>query len=79
MVLVLRRHPAGMLASAVAGVMIMGFEFVEVLVVGSEPGIARNLQIFYFVLGLLTAALAASMWVSEHGVSLGGVRPGSVQ
>jgi hypothetical protein len=45
-----------------AGVMIMGFEIVEVLVVGSDPGLARNLQVFYFTLGLLIAALAAWLW-----------------
>jgi hypothetical protein len=47
---------------------------VEVLVIGSEPGIARNLQVFYFSLGLLITLLATGMWVTKHGVSLGGAR-----
>jgi hypothetical protein len=72
-VMLLRRHPFGTLASAVAGVMIMGFEVVEVLVIGSEPGVARNLQLFYFSLGLLIVVLAAARWVSEHGVGFGSV------
>jgi hypothetical protein len=77
-VLLLRRHAWGVLASGVAGVIIMGFEIVEVLVIGSEPGLARNLQVFYFTLGLLIAGLATAMWMAEHGVSLGGVRHNTV-
>lgn len=71
--MLLVRHPAGVAASAVAGVMIMGFEVVEVLVIGSPAGIARNLQIFYFTLGLLITVLAGWMWVSANGVSFAGV------
>lgn len=70
--MMLGRHPLGVAASAVAGVMIMGFEVVEVLVIGSPVGIAWNLQLFYFTLGLLIAALAGWMWVSEHGSSFAG-------
>jgi hypothetical protein len=65
-----RRHPLATRVSAVAGVMIMGFEMVEVLVIGSEPGVARNLQLFYFSLGLLIAVLASALWVREHAMSL---------
>lgn len=71
--LLLVRHPFGTAASAVAGVMIMGFEIVEVLAIGSPAGLARNLQLFYFTLGLLIAALAGWMWVSEHGLSITGI------
>jgi peptidoglycan/LPS O-acetylase OafA/YrhL len=70
MVLVLRRHAWGALASGLAALMIMGFEIVEVLVIGSEPGLARNLQAFYFTLGLVIAILAAALWAIEHGVGL---------
>jgi hypothetical protein len=70
--LLLWRHPYGVPASALAGAMIMGFEIVEVLVIGSDPGIARNLQLFYFGFGLLIAVLAAAIWVSEHGLRFGG-------
>jgi hypothetical protein len=71
--LMLVRQPSGVAATAVAGVMIMGFEVVEVLVIGSPAGLARNLQIFYFGLGLLITALAGWMWVSEHGVNITGI------
>jgi hypothetical protein len=71
--LMLVRHPWGVAVSAVAAVMIMGFELVEVLVIGSPAGLARNLQLFYFTLGLLIAVLAGWMWVSEHGLSVTGI------
>ena len=72
--LLVRLPPLGVPASGIAGVMIMGFELVEVLVIGSDPGLARNLQVFYFTLGLAIAVLAAVRWLDEHGVSLSGVR-----
>ena len=65
-VLLLRRQRSAALASGLAGVMIMGFEVVEVLVIGSEPGVARNLQIFYFALGALILLLAIASWVAAH-------------
>jgi hypothetical protein len=65
-ILLLRRHPSGVLASGAAGAVIIGFEIVEVLVIGSQPGIARNLQVFYFTLGLLILLLAAALWATEH-------------
>jgi hypothetical protein len=68
-VLMLRRHPLGALASGLAGGVIIGFEIVEVLVIGSPPGIARNLQAFYFTLGLLIVVLAVGMRVSERGAA----------
>jgi hypothetical protein len=73
-VLLLLRHPLDLLASAVTGVMMMGFEIVEVLVIGSDPGIARNLQVFYFSLGFLITILATAMWVTEHGGRFAGAR-----
>jgi len=77
--LLLRLPPLGVLASGIAGVMIMGFEIVEVLVIGSDPGLARNLQFFYFTLGLVIAVLATVRWLGEHGVSLSGVRHTTMQ
>jgi hypothetical protein len=62
-----RGHPWGAPASGLAGVVIIGFEIVEVLVIGSPPGIARNLQVFYFTLGLLILVLAGGMWLSQRG------------
>lgn len=71
-VLLLRRHLFGAWAAIVAAAMIMRYEIVEVLVVGSDPGLARNLQVFYFVLGLVIAALATRMWLKEHSPHVAG-------
>jgi hypothetical protein len=68
-VLLLLHHPGGTLAALAAGVTMVGFELVEVLVIGSPAGLARNLQLFYTTIGLLTALLAAGLWLSEPGVS----------
>jgi NADH:ubiquinone oxidoreductase subunit 6 (subunit J) len=57
-VLLFRRPPSAALASAWAGIAIIGFEAVEVLAIGSPAGIARNLQIFYSALGLLILVLS---------------------
>lgn len=73
-ILLLRRQRWGALASGFTGVMIMGFELVEVLVIGSEAGLARNLQLFYFGLGLIMAIIAAALWMAEHRVSLSNVQ-----
>jgi hypothetical protein len=62
--MLLRRHPLGVYASGAVGIMVIFFEIVEVLVIGSEPGVARGLQIFYSILGLIIALLAAVLWVS---------------
>ena len=50
-VLLIRRNRFAVLFATVTGIVIMFFEFVEVLVIGSPAGIARMLQIFYFGLG----------------------------
>jgi len=57
-VLLLRRHRLAWAASASAGLAIIGFEAVEVVVFGSPAGYARNLQLFYLGLGALLVALA---------------------
>ncbi len=63
MILMIRRHPMAALASAVAGIIIILFEIVEVMVIGSPEGISRDLQIFYFTLGGLIILLAAAFWL----------------
>lgn len=57
--LLLLRHARGAIAAGISGAMIIGFELVEVLIVGSEAGLMRSLQAFYVALGLLIVALAA--------------------
>jgi hypothetical protein len=63
-VLLLHRHPLSLPAAGVVGIMIMFFEIVEVLSIGSDPGISRTLQIFYFSLGLVILLLAAILWAT---------------
>lgn len=61
-VLLLRRQRFATLAALVAGLIIMVFEFVEVLAIGSPPGAAQVMQILYFVVGVKMAGLAAFVW-----------------
>jgi hypothetical protein len=61
-ILTWRRHPYAPLVSGAAGLMIIVFEIVEVLAIGSPPGISRNLQVLYFALGLLIVVLALLQW-----------------
>jgi hypothetical protein len=56
-----RRNRFALTLATISGIAIMCFEFVEVLVIGSSPGIARYLQIFYFGLGTLIAVIAAAI------------------
>jgi hypothetical protein len=65
----LRRHPWGLPASLAAGIFIILFEIVEILVIGSPPGISRMLQIFYISVGLLIIILTALLWLGEPQAS----------
>ena len=56
-----RRNRFALTLATVSGIAIMFFEFVEVLVIGSSPGIARSLQVFYFGLGTLIVTIAAAI------------------
>jgi hypothetical protein len=47
-ILLLRKDRFGTICAAASGLAIIFFEFVEVLVIGAPPGIARTLQIFHF-------------------------------
>jgi len=57
--LLLGRHPLARPAALLAAGMILAFEGVEILVIGSPPGVARSLQVFYVCLGLGLVALGA--------------------
>jgi hypothetical protein len=61
-VLLLRKSKFAVLFAATSGVIIMFFEFVEVLVIGSPAGIARTLQIFYFGLGTVIEIFSMGTW-----------------
>jgi hypothetical protein len=69
--MVLRNDPRGALASAGAGAAIMAFEVVEVMVIGSDTGVARDLQLFYFGLGMLIVVVAMFLRISEFRVKPG--------
>ncbi len=68
-IMMIRRHPMAALASAAAGGIIIIFEIVEVMVIGSPAGISRNLQIFYITLGGLIVVLAAAFWLASRPAS----------
>lgn len=55
---VLWRHELSAMASVITGVMVIGFEVVEVLVVESPSIVALVQQVFWFAVGLLIFALA---------------------
>ena len=61
-VLLIRKSKFSILSATTAGVIIMFFEFVEVLAIGSPAGIARSLQIFYFGLGTAIVIACMGTW-----------------
>jgi hypothetical protein len=65
-VLMIRRHPLASYACALSGGMIVFFEMVEVLVIGSDPGVARTLQLFYFIFGLVLFLLSTWLWAANR-------------
>jgi hypothetical protein len=64
-ILLLRKSKYALLFATTAGVIIMFFEFVEALVIGSPAGAARVMQISYFGLGTLIVVAAMGMWFLE--------------
>jgi len=51
-ILLMRKNTYAILCSAFVGLIIMTFEFVEVLAIGSPTGAGLVMQIIYFVLGI---------------------------
>lgn len=66
MALLWSRHRWSVLVAAGAGCMIIIFEVVEILIIGSEAGLARTLQLFYLALGGLIVLLSATLWIGEQ-------------
>jgi hypothetical protein len=64
-ILLLRKSKYALLFATTAGVIIMFFEFIEALVIGSPAGAARVMQISYFGLGTLIVVAAMGMWFLE--------------
>jgi len=65
MLALLRKSRLCMVYAMISGVIIMTFEFVEVLVIGSPAGIFSLLQIFYFGLGFIIVLTAVGVWHTE--------------
>jgi hypothetical protein len=61
----IRKSRFALLASVSAGLIIMFFEFVEVLVIGSPAGPAFALQVFYFGLGTVIEVVSLGQWFFE--------------
>jgi hypothetical protein len=64
-VLLIRKNKFASLASASAGVIVMTFEFVEVLVIGFPEGAAGFMQLLYFGLGIIIVAVSFGQWFFE--------------
>jgi len=72
LVAVVARPRLGALAAVVAGVFVIGFELVEILVVGFTAAMTPTqpvawLQVFYIVVGSAIAALGVRLWKAETG------------
>jgi hypothetical protein len=63
--MLIRKSKFSVLAAAATGIVIMFFEFTEILIIGSPPGIARSLQIIYFGLGTAITILAIASWLTD--------------
>jgi hypothetical protein len=61
-ILLIRKSKFGVLSATVSGIMIMFFEFVQVLIIGSPAGVAQTLQIIYFGLGTVITIFAIGIW-----------------
>jgi hypothetical protein len=61
-VLLIKKSKFGAMSAATAGVIIMFFEFVEVMIIGSPTGPARVMQIVYFGLGTLLMVASIGSW-----------------
>jgi hypothetical protein len=61
-ILLLRKSKYSLPFAATAGIIIMFFEFVEVMIIGSPPGPARFMQVFYFGLGTVIEIAVMGTW-----------------
>jgi hypothetical protein len=61
MILLIRWHPFGVLVALTSGIIIMFFEFIEVMVIGMPAGVSQFMQVFYFMLGTLICVVSVSI------------------
>ena len=64
-ILSIRKNKFATLACIACGLIIMFFEFIEMLVIGSPAGPARFMQIFFFGMGTLIIAASLVSWFLE--------------
>lgn len=60
-ILLIRKNKFALLCSAAAGIIIMIFEFVEVLVIGSPTGAGLIMQLLYFLIGTVMVLVVLSI------------------
>ena len=61
-ILSIRKSRFAVPTSIAAGLVIIFFEFIEMLVIGSPEGPARFMQVFYFDMGTVIIAVPMSQW-----------------
>lgn len=61
-ILLIKQNKFGSMAAATVGVILMFFEFVEVMIIGSPEGSARAMQIGAFALGTLLMMASLGTW-----------------
>ena len=64
-IFLVRKSKFGAILAAAAGFIIIFFEFVEILVIGSPAGPSRVMQIGYFGLGTLIMVASFGIWFLE--------------
>lgn len=64
-VLLIRKYKYAVFYSAIAGLIIMVFEFVEILAIGSPTGAGLVMQIIYFALGTIMVLAVLSVLFLE--------------
>ena len=56
------------LPAALTGAVIVVFELVEIAIIGSEPGVARNLQALYLAVGVaILVMVGVAWWLDRRG------------
>jgi hypothetical protein len=65
LIFLIKKSRFGPMLAATSGVIIMFFEFVEVLVIGSPAGAAQIMQIAFFGLGTLLMIASLGTWFLE--------------
>ena len=61
-ILSIRKNKFALLATIASGLIVMFFEFVEMLVIGSPAGPARFMQIFFVMMGTVMIAVSLGQW-----------------